>query len=84
MTAKRVIDVAFALGVSLCYIDYLAEEDLRFYRLASINVDDVGPPRTTLGATIMRLPAAKVTSSRSSAKAVPPAVALSSSTFVPP
>lgn len=82
--AKRIVDVAFALGVSLHYTDYLTEEDLKSYGLASIDEDDISPLGASLGSTIMRLLAAEVASNVSPAEIVLPTVALSSSTVVPP
>lgn len=75
LASKRVVDVVFALGVSLCYNDYLTEEHLKSYRLALIDKDDVSPPHTTPGPTIVTPPATKVVSSGWSAKVVPLAVA---------
>lgn len=57
------MDVAFALGVSLRYVDYLIEEDLKSYGLAPVKEEDVNPLRASLGPTIMRSPAVKVASS---------------------
>lgn len=81
--AKKVVDVAFALGVSLCCVDYLAEEDMRSYELALINEDNVSPLRASPGSNEVRPSAAKVVSSVSPAKAIPPAVVPSSSVVVP-
>lgn len=81
--AKRIVDMAFALGVSLRCIDYLTKEDLKSYGLAPIDEDDVSPLHATLGSIVVRPLVAQIESSRSSAEAMLPAANPSSSTFVP-
>lgn len=82
--SKRVMDAVFTLGVSLRYDDYLTEEDLKSYRLALINEDNISPLYAAPDLTVARPPAAKVASSGSSTEAMQPTVVPSSSTFVPP
>lgn len=78
LVAKKIVDAALALYVNLRCIDYLAEEDLRSYRLALIDEDNVSPLRASPGPAIAKPPTAEV------APSVSPAAALSSSTMVPP
>lgn len=44
LDAKKVVDDVFALGVSLCSSDYITKEDLRSFRLASIDDDNDTSP----------------------------------------
>lgn len=74
----------FALGFSLYCADYLMEEDLKSYRLAPIDKDDIIPPHMALVSTMARLSAAKVALSGSSVEAMLLLEVPSSSTFVPP
>lgn len=84
--AKRIVDVMFILRVSLRCADYLMKEDLKFYRLAPIDEDDVSPPLASSGVNTLRPLgiAAEVAPSVSLAKFMLPIVVPSSSTVVPP
>lgn len=73
----------FTSGVSLYRTDYLTEEDLRSYRLAPIDKEDVSPPYAALSLAMAKAPIAKVALSGLSAGAVSPAIIPSSSTVVP-
>lgn len=84
LVSKRVVEATFALGVSLHRVDYLIEEDLRLYKLALIDEEDVSPPRIAPGSVVARVPATKIALSGLSAGVVLPVVIPSSSTVVPP
>lgn len=76
--ARRVVDVAFALGVSLHSSNYITEEDLRSFRLSPVDDDDNTSPPLVVPTLSVGMPprlAANVTPTASST--TPPAATIS-------